>query len=121
MSKAPYPNRTSAVYWILGGDLFWYHFKLDFLKRLLIFQIGFSVLLNVIRTLDSSLIFNISVVMYLLITTVGTVLIMTNNLLANYVMREHSQSSDANWVFYFILSLCVFLLIALSTGIGVIN
>jgi hypothetical protein len=39
MSEQKYPLREAKLYWLLGGDLFWYHFQMSFLKMLLASQL----------------------------------------------------------------------------------
>ena len=44
-------KRTSVFYWLVGGDIFWFHFKMRFLKHLLIYIVGVQIITALIVVL----------------------------------------------------------------------
>ena len=116
MSESKYPLRKSKIYWMFGGDIFWYHFKMDFLKKALIFMVGFTVIINLVRGITGELFIDVLAGLYLLGILGGIVSIYKNSKVADFVMRENSKVSDAQWIFIFISSLCILMLALLPFG-----
>jgi hypothetical protein len=99
-----------------GGDIFWYHFRMDFLKKALIFMVGFAVIINLIRGITGELFIDILAGLYLLGILGGVVSIYKNAKVADFVIRENSKVSDAQWILIFISSLCIIMLALLTFG-----
>jgi uncharacterized iron-regulated membrane protein len=89
---------------------------MDFLKKALIFLIGFSIIINLLRGIIGQNFIDIVAGLYLLGILGGIALIYKNSKVANFVMREKSKASDAQWVFIFISSLCILMLALLPFG-----
>ncbi len=113
MEDLKYPLRKSKLYWMFGGDIFWYHFNMPFLKAFLIFQFIFSLVMNVMQNFVGEFTINVIAVVYLLGTLSGIVSIYKKEKVSDFVMRSHSKPSDAKWVFIFISCLCVLMLVLL--------
>ena len=96
--------------------MFWYHFKMNFLKKALIFMVGFTVIINLVRGITGELFIDILAGLYVLGILGGIVSIYKNSKVADYVMRENSKVSDAQWIFIFISSLCILMLALLPFG-----
>ena len=116
MEDSKYPLRKSKLYWMFGGDIFWYHFNMQFLKAFLIFQLLFSIVINLLQNFVSEFTINVIVAAYLLGTLIGIVSIYKKGKVSNFVIRSHSKPNDAKWVFIFISCLCVVMLILLPFG-----
>jgi hypothetical protein len=116
VSESKYPLRKSKIYWICGGDVFWYHFRMEFLKKALIFLVGFSLIINLVRGITGELFIDVLAGLYLLFILGSIALIYKNSKVANFVLREKSKASDAQWILIFISSLCILMLALLPFG-----
>jgi len=116
VEDSKYELRKSKLYWICGGDIFWYHFNMAFLKPFLIFQFTFSIVLSVLKNFVGQSALELIAAIYLIATLLGIISIYKNTKIANLVMRSKSKPSDANWVFIFISCLCILMLALLPFG-----
>ena len=99
-----------------GGDIFWYHFKMDFLKKVLLSIFTFSVIINLVRGITGELFVDVLAGLYLITILGGIASIYKNTKVADFAMREDSKASDAQWIFIFISSLCILMLVLLPFG-----
>ncbi|WP_139048237.1 hypothetical protein [Pseudoalteromonas sp. BSi20652] len=116
MEDSKYELRKSKLYWMFGGDIFWYHFNMQFLKPFVIFQFLFSITINILQNFVGEFTINVIAAAYLLGTLIGIASIFKKQKVSNFVMRSASKPNDAKWVFIFISLLCVLMLVLLPFG-----
>ncbi|WP_448550499.1 hypothetical protein [Thalassotalea fusca] len=116
MEEQKYPSRTSKFYWALGGDVFWYNFRMSFLKKVLLFNIGFYVTVNLVRSIAGEFAVSILGGAFLLLILTIIVLIHTNPKIAKSSLRDKSTARDARGVLMFIAALCLLMLCLLPFG-----
>jgi hypothetical protein len=101
MSEQKYPLREEKLYWLLGGDIFWYHFQMSFLKMLLGSQLVLVVVLNLTQWLLGTKVTLFLGIIYLVGVLAAIYFLRQNVQLHHVVFREKSKISDA-WVLNFI-------------------
>jgi hypothetical protein len=98
MEKRKYPRRTSLFYWAWGGDLFWVHFNISFLKIALFVEVTFGILTNLIAGATDEVVFIILAGVHALLILTVTWLIFKNEKVARFALRENSTTREARWV-----------------------
>jgi hypothetical protein len=89
---------------------------MEFLKKALIFLVGFSLFINLVRGITGELFIDVLAGLYLLFILGSIALIYKYSKVANFVLREKSKASDAQWILIFISSLCILMLALLPFG-----
>ncbi len=109
MSEQKYPLRDGKLYWLFGGDIFWYHFQISFLKMLLCSQLLLVVILNLTQWLFGTTATLSLGIIYLVSTLTALYFLRQNVQLHHLVLREKSKISDA-WVLTVIALISSFML-----------
>ncbi len=115
--KSSEDNRTSILYWLLGGDFLWLHFKMCFLKQFAIYIVGIQIITILIIILFElqSIPFVVGVAIQT-VQTILTILPFLSNNVSTYILNTDSTINDVKWLLMFISALSIALLIATFTG-----